>query len=80
MTRLTPYVSDIFGDYQCGLHRNRSTTCHTFYIRLTLEKKWEYNVTVHQLFIDFEKAYDSVKREVLYNILLGFGTPMKLVR
>jgi len=42
MTRLTPYVSDIFGDYQCGLHRNRSTTCHTFYIRLTLEKKWEY--------------------------------------
>jgi hypothetical protein len=35
---------------------------------------------VHQLFIDFKKAYDSVKREVLYNILLEFGTPKKLVR
>jgi hypothetical protein len=28
-------------------------------------KKWEYNETVHQLFIDFKKAYDSVRREVL---------------
>jgi hypothetical protein len=35
---------------------------------------------VHQLFIDFRKAYDSVKREVLYNILLEFGVPKKLVR
>jgi hypothetical protein len=31
-------------------------------------------------FIDFKKAYDSVKREVLYIILLGFGIPKKLVR
>jgi hypothetical protein len=35
---------------------------------------------VHQLFIDFKKAYDSIKREVLYNILLEFCTPKKLVR
>jgi hypothetical protein len=35
---------------------------------------------VHQLFIDFRKACDSVKREVLYNILLEFGIPKKLVR
>jgi hypothetical protein len=42
--------------------------------------KWEYNGMVHQLFIDFKKTYDSVKREVLYNILLEFGIPKKLVR
>jgi retron-type reverse transcriptase len=35
---------------------------------------------VHQLFIDFKKAYDSIKREVLYSILLEFGIPKKLVR
>ena len=35
---------------------------------------------MHQLFIDFKKAYDSGRREVLYNILIEFGIPMKLVR
>ena len=45
-----------------------------------LEKKEEYNEAVHQLFIDFKKAYDSVRREVLYNILIEFSIPMKLVR
>jgi len=45
-----------------------------------LKKKWEYNEAVHQLFIDFKKAYDSVRREVLYNIFIEFGIPMKLVR
>jgi hypothetical protein len=35
---------------------------------------------VHQLFLDFKKASDSVRREVLYNILTEFGIPMKLVR
>jgi len=35
---------------------------------------------VHQLFIDFKKAYDSVRSEVLYNILIECGIPMKLAR
>ncbi|KAJ4442193.1 hypothetical protein ANN_12059 [Periplaneta americana] len=45
-----------------------------------LEKQWEYKGTVHQLFLDFKKAYDSVKKEVLYDILTEFGIPKKLVR
>ena len=30
--------------------------------------------------MDFKKAYDSIRMEVLYNILIEFGVPMKLVR
>jgi len=35
---------------------------------------------LHKLFIGIKKAYDSVGREVLYNILIEFGIPMKLLR
>jgi hypothetical protein len=47
-----------------------------FYIWQIPEKTWEYNEMVHQLLIDFKKAYYSVKREVIYNILLEFGNPV----
>jgi hypothetical protein len=39
-----------------------------------------HNETVLQLLIVFNKACNSVRREVLYNILIEFGVPMKLVR
>jgi len=32
-----------------------------------LKKNWGFNDAVRQLFMDFKKAYDSVRREVLYN-------------
>jgi sorting nexin-29 len=35
---------------------------------------------VHQLFVDFKKNYDSVRREELYKILLQIGIPMNLFR
>jgi len=59
-----------------GVHYE--TPC-IFRFRQILEKKWEYNEALHQLFIDFKKAYDSVRKEELYNIFIGFGIPMKLV-
>jgi hypothetical protein len=39
MTSLTPYVSEIIGDHQCGFHCNRSTTDQIFYIHQIPEKK-----------------------------------------
>jgi hypothetical protein len=46
-----------------------------------LVRHWRRNEnTMRQLFMDFKKAYDSVRRKVLYNILIEFGVPLKLVR
>jgi uncharacterized protein (DUF302 family) len=57
-----------------------STTDYIFCIRQTLEKKWEYNEAVHQLFTELKKPYDSVMREDLYIILTEFDIARKLVR
>jgi hypothetical protein len=51
----------------------------TFCICQILGTKYEYEA-VHRLFLDFKKAYDSVRSEVLYNILTEFGILMKLER
>jgi hypothetical protein len=64
----------------CNNYRGISLLSTLYNIHQILQKKWECNETVHQLFVDFKKAYDSVRREVLYNILIEFGVPMKLVR
>jgi len=80
LTKLTPYAEEIIEDHQCGFRGNRSTIDHLICIRQILEKKSEYIEAVHQLFLDFKKVYDSVRRKVLYNILSEFGILMKLVR
>jgi hypothetical protein len=38
------------------------------------------NSVLYQLFTDFKKAYYSVMREELYNIITEFSVPMKLFR
>jgi hypothetical protein len=55
-----------------------STNDPIFYIRQTSAKNREYNCRLHQVFIDLKKAYDSVRREVLYNISVEFVITRKL--
>jgi len=81
LSRLTPYAEEIIGDHQCEFRRNRSTADHTLCIRQIRERGGgAYNEALHQLCTDFKKAYDSVRREVLYNILIEFGIHMKMAR
>jgi len=50
-------------------------TDHIVCIYQIPEEKREYTEAVNQLFIDFKKAYDSVRREILYNILIELVSP-----
>jgi hypothetical protein len=68
----------LFGITNVDCNVIRSMKDHIFCIYQILKKKWEYNGTVHQLFIYFKKDYDSVKREALCNIVSEFGIPRKL--
>ena len=80
LPRMAPYANEIIREYQCRFQRNRLTINHIFSIWQILVKKWEYNKEVYQLFRGFEKTYDSIKRESLYDILIKFGVPKKLGR
>jgi len=79
-SKLNPYAGEMIGDHQFEFRRNRSSTDHIFFIREILGRPREHDEAVHQLFIDFKRTYDPSSREVLYNILIEFGIPMKLGR
>jgi hypothetical protein len=76
LSRLSPYIDAIIGDNLCGFPCSRSIINQTFFIHQILQKKWEYN----ELFINFTKTYNSVRREVLQNILIEFSITIKLDR
>jgi hypothetical protein len=79
LNRITSYVEENVGRYQCGFRTGRSTIEQLSVISQPIEKKYEYRQNIWQLFVDFKKAYDSVHRESLYNIMKEFGIPNKLV-
>jgi sorting nexin-29 len=47
---------------------------------MILERTCDYKVDVHQLYIDYKQAYDTINRTELVEIMKEFGIPMKLVR
>jgi hypothetical protein len=77
LSRIRPYIDEMIGDHQCGFRRNRSIIDQILGIRQILEKKWEYNETVHQLLVDFKKAYDSVRMKYCTIFLHSLEYPWK---
>jgi hypothetical protein len=67
--RLKKYTEHIIGEYQAGFRSGKSTTDKIFTVKNVLEKAWEHNVEIHQTFIDFQTAYDSIRRNKLYAIM-----------
>jgi hypothetical protein len=47
---------------------------------MILEKACEHKVVIHQLYIDYEQAYDTINGAELVEIMKEFGIPLNLVR
>ena len=43
----------------------------TYCLKLLIEKKREFNLETHLLFIDYEKAFNNIQRQILFNIPKG---------
>lgn len=80
LDRLKPIGESVLGDYQCGFRPNRSTIDQIFGVRQSMEKLWATNTTLHQLFIDFRQAYDSLNRDALWAAMVELGIPKKYIR
>ena len=64
---------------QCGFRPQRSTTDMMFVVRRLQELGWTSNTSLEICFIDLAKAYDSVDRVLLWEVLARFGVPPRMI-
>jgi hypothetical protein len=79
LEKIKPYIEKITGDYQNGLTDGRSVIHNMFVMIITNVKIWEYNQSVQYLFIDFQKAYDSIHRDTLWKCMEELKIPEELI-
>jgi hypothetical protein len=79
LRKIKPYIEKVTEDYQNGFRDGRSVIDNIFALRIINEKLWEYNQSVQCLFIDFQKAYDSVRRDALWKCMEEFKIPTKSI-
>ena len=77
--RIKPKIDNILRMNQNGFQRNTSTTSQILTIRRILEGVRTKNLPVTILFVDFTKAFDSIHRGKIEQILLAYGLPKETV-
>jgi len=63
--RLKKYTEYIIGEYQAGFRTRKPITTLTFTVQIYWENSWEHNVEIHQNFVNFQKTYDSIRKDNL---------------
>jgi len=69
----------VLPESQCGFRGGRGTMDMIFCLRQTQEKCIEQNMPLYAVFIDFTKAFDTVSRDGLWQVLTKFGCLAKFV-
>lgn len=79
LKRLGKYAEEMLGVCQCAFGVGRGTTDQILVKKQMLEKCYEYDIDLHLLFIDYKKAFNSIRRSTLLNILVKIGVLQKLI-
>ena len=76
---LFPHLDPILRINQNGFRRGRSTLAQILSLRRVVEEIRNSNREMALVFVDFRKAFDSINRDTLFEILPLYGMPAKLV-
>ena len=80
-TRLSAYceATNLLPEEQCGFRPHHSTTDMMFTVRRLQELGRKARVPLFLCLMDLQKAYDSVERTLLWQVLASFGVPPQMV-
>ena len=79
LERLKRAVDTKLRDNQAGFRQNRSCADQIATLRIILEQAQEFNSAIYTVFVDFQKAFDSLDREVLWQLMRHYGIPEKYI-
>ena len=77
LTRLLKAVDEKLREQQTGFRKDRSYTDQIAALRIIIEQSLEWNTSLFLNCVDFEKAFDSLDREVLWRLMAHYGILQK---
>jgi hypothetical protein len=80
LNRIQNIVEQQLQKEQAGFHKHRSCIDLINTLRIILEQSAEWQAIRYVTFIDFEKAFDSIKREIMWLTLQEYGIPRKIIQ
>ena len=80
LERMKNAIDQKLRDEQAGFRKDRSCTDQIATLRIIVEQTIEWQTPLYVCFIDFEKAFDSVDRDSIWNILRYYGVPGEMVK
>ena len=79
LDRIYETLDEKMREGQSGFRRGRSCADQIFVLRNIIEQSVEWRKEVVINFIDFKKAFDSLHRPSMWNILRSYGLPIKII-
>ena len=79
LERMREAVDRILRENQSGFRLSRSTADQITTLRIIVEQSLEWRTALCINFIDYEKAFDSLDRNVLWDLMANYGIPSKII-
>ena len=79
LERIKEHLYNTIDAAQAGFKPGSSCADHINTIRIIIEQCAAFNIDLHLLFIDFEKAFDSVHRNCIWQVLKRWDIPDKII-
>jgi hypothetical protein len=80
LNRIKRHIDNKLRREQMGFREGRSCIDQVNTLRIILEQFNEYQSLLYFIFIDFEKSFDSINRNKMWNAMKMFGIPDKIIR
>ena len=78
--RIKSRTGEVLSEAQAGFRPGRGTIDQLFTLRLLAEKYYEFGKDLYICYVDFQKAFDSVWRKGLWQVMRHLGYDIKIIR